>query len=183
MTRWFIVAAALFATACGESSASARAAKGESAASEVVSSDEVIVGSLLPEYRATSLSGVPLVLGGGGAPLTLVNVWATWCTSCREEMQDLSTIDRDYAPRGLRVVAVSVDAGSETLVRRFVQRESLTFPVVHDKAGTIQRLFRIVGVPTSYLVGVDGRVLWRQVGGIHGTLPQVRLEVEKVLRN
>jgi peroxiredoxin len=97
-------------------------------------------------------------------------------------MQDLAAIHRQYTPRGLRVVAVSVDAGSETLVRRFVQRESLTFPVVHDQAGAIQKQYHVVGVPTSYLVGADGRVLWRQIGGIHGNLPKVRGEVEKALR-
>ena len=105
-----------------------------------------------------------------------------FCTSCREEMQDLAAIDHEYAPRGLRVVAVSVDAGSEKLVRRFVQRESLTFPVVHDQAGTIQKQYHIVGVPTSYLVAADGRLLWQQVGGIHGNLPKVRAELEKALR-
>ena len=77
---------------------------------------------------------------------------------------------------------MSVDAGSEALVRRFVQRESLRFPVVHDQAGLIQRQYQIVGVPTSYLMGADGRVLWQQVGGIHGNLPAVRVEVEKAMR-
>jgi uncharacterized protein (DUF1684 family)/peroxiredoxin len=142
----------------------------------------VEVGRALSEYRATTLSGTSVQLGGRGGPLTLVNVWATWCTSCREEMQDLATIDHDYAPRGLRVVAVSVDAGSEKLVRRFVQRESLTYPVVHDQAGTIQKQYHVVGVPTSYLVAADGRLLWQQVGGIHGNLPKVRVELEKALR-
>lgn len=69
-------------------------------------------GSALPAYRATTLAGAPVALGGrGGEGLPLVNIWATWCTSCREEMQDLAAIHHDYAPRGLRVVAVSVDAG------------------------------------------------------------------------
>jgi thiol-disulfide isomerase/thioredoxin len=129
-----------------------------------------------------TLSGAPVELGGRGGPLTLVNVWATWCTSCREEMQDLAGIHRDYGPLGLRVVAVSVDAGSERLVRRVVESESLTFPVVHDQAGRIQKQYRVVGVPTNYLIGSDGRVLWQQVGGIHGNLPKVRVEVEKGLR-
>jgi uncharacterized protein (DUF1684 family)/peroxiredoxin len=140
------------------------------------------IGRTLSEYRATALSGKSVEVGGRGGPLTLVNVWATWCTSCREEMQDLTAIDHDYAPRGLRVVAVSVDAGSETLVRRFVQRESLPFPVVHDQAGTIQKQYHVVGVPTSYLIGADGRLLWQHVGGIHDNLAQVRVEVEKAMR-
>jgi peroxiredoxin len=177
-----VLAAAVMMNACGESSARASAGEVASAASTVASTAVVAIGSVLPEYRATTLSGHSLVLGGRGDSLTLVNVWATWCTSCREEMQDLAAIHRDYASRGLRVVAVSVDAGSETLVRRFVQRESLTFPVVHDQAGTIQQQYHVVGVPTSYLVASDGRVLWQQVGGIHGNLPAVRGEVEKALR-
>jgi thiol-disulfide isomerase/thioredoxin len=147
-----------------------------------VSPAAVEVGRALSEYRATTLSGTSVQLGGRGGPLTLVNVWATWCTSCREEMQDLAAIDHEYAPRGLRVVAVSVDAGSEKLVRRFVQRESLPFPVVHDQAGAIQKQYHVVGVPTSFLVDADGRLLWQQVGGIHGNLPKVRAELAKALR-
>jgi peroxiredoxin len=174
-----MLAAALMVSACGESSARASAGDVESMAS----SAGVEIGTPLPDYRATTLTGRSVALGGRGGPLTLVNVWATWCTSCREEMQDLAAIHRDYASRGLRVVAVSVDAGSEALVRRFVQRESLIFPVVHDQAGTIQKAYHIVGVPTSYLIASDGRVLWQQVGGIHGNLPSVRVQVEKAVRH
>jgi thiol-disulfide isomerase/thioredoxin len=179
--RSVILTVAVVASACGESSARTSAGEGESAGA-VASDAGIETGRTLSEYRATTLSGTSVQVGGRGGPLTLVNVWATWCTSCREEMQDLTAIDHDYAPRGLRVVAVSVDAGSETLVRRFVQRESLPFPVVHDQAGTIQKQYHVVGVPTSYLIGADGRLLWQHVGGIHGNLAQVRVEVEKALR-
>lgn len=140
------------------------------------------IGRTLSEYRATTLAGTSVELGGRGGPLTLVNVWATWCISCREEMQDLAAIHHDYAPRGLRVVAVSIDAGSETLVRRFVRRERLPFPVVHDQVGTIQKQYGVVGVPTTYLIDAEGRLLWQQVGGIHGNVPKVRVEVEQALR-
>jgi len=91
-------------------------------ASAAVSDAGVEIGRNVSEYRATTLSGTSVQLGGRGGPLTLVNVWATWCTSCREEMQDLATIDHEYASRGLRVVAVSVDAGSETLVTTWADR-------------------------------------------------------------
>src|ERR1700682_1511573 len=182
MVRCFTLTTTVMVNACGESSPRSNTGETDSAASSVVSSAGVEIGRPLPEYRAKTLSGTRVELGGRGGPLTLVNVWATWCTSCREEMQDLAAIYHEYAPRGLRVVAVSVDAGSETLVRRFVQRESLPYPVVHDQAGTIQKQYHVVGVPTSYLVDADGRLLWQQVGGIHGNLPKVRVELEKALR-
>lgn len=179
MMRGVILAAAVVMPACGDASPRTGGGAGDSAAGALAS---VSVGTALPDHRATTLAGDAVRLGGAGGPLTLLNVWATWCTSCKEEMQDLAAIHDDYATRGLRVVAVSVDAGSEALVRRFVQRESLRFPVVHDQAGEIQRQYHIVGVPTSYLIGADGRVLWQQVGGIHGNLPVVRVEVEKAMR-
>jgi peroxiredoxin len=177
VVRTALLTVAVVGSACNESSARTSAREGA-----VAVDASIEVGHTLPVYRATTLTGSSVTLGGDAGPLTLVNVWATWCTSCREEMQDLSAIHRDYESRGLRVVAVSVDAGSETLVRRFVQREALPFPVVHDQAGAVQQKYHIVGVPTSYLVGVDGRVLWQQVGGIHGNLPKVRVEVEKALQ-
>jgi thiol-disulfide isomerase/thioredoxin len=179
--RCVILTVAVVASACGESSARTSAREDESAGA-VAGDAGIEIGRSLSAYRATTLSGTSVEIGGRGGSPTLVNVWATWCTSCREEMQDLAAIHHDYAPRGLRVIAVSVDAGSETLVRRFVQREALPFPVVHDQAGAIQRQYHVVGVPTNYLIGADGRLLWEQVGGIHGRLPKVRVEVEKALR-
>ena len=178
IVRWIALAAAAMGLACGDASPRNDGGAGDSAGAPA----SISVGRALPDYRATTLTGDAVKLGGAGGPLTLVNVWATWCTSCKEEMQDLAAIHRDYATRGLRVVAVSVDAGSEALVRRFVQGESLPFPVVHDQAGLIQRQYHIVGVPTSYLIGADGRLLWQQVGGIHGNLPTVRVAVEKAMR-
>jgi peroxiredoxin len=140
------------------------------------------IGEPVPTYNAATLAGDSVRVGVAGAPLTLVNVWATWCTSCREEMADLETLHRDFAPRGLRVVAVSIDAGSAARVRKFVEREGLTFAVVHDPEARIQGSYQVVGVPSTYLVGTDGRLLWRQIGGIHGATKNVRAVVDQALQ-
>jgi len=70
--------------------------------------------------------------------VTALNVWATWCTSCRDEMGDLKVLHQEFAPRGVRVVGVSVDLGDVARVRRFAARESLTFIVAHDPARGVQ---------------------------------------------
>ncbi|MDB4899027.1 MAG: alkyl hydroperoxide reductase/Thiol specific antioxidant/Mal allergen [Gemmatimonadetes bacterium] len=139
------------------------------------------VGDPVRAYDAATLRG-DTVRVGGVEPLTLVNVWATWCTSCREEMADLEALHTEFAPRGLRVVAVSIDAGAPARVQRFVDRERLTFTVAHDPEARIQKVYGVVGVPSSYLVGTDGRLLWQQVGGIHGAVKAVRAEVERYAR-
>jgi len=143
------------------------------------------VGDLAPRYEAVSLAGDTLRVGGGegGAsqPVTLVNVWATWCESCREEFADLDRISKDYAKRGVRVVSVSVDQGSSAGVQRFVDAVRPSFPVAHDPAGRIQRLYAAVGVPSTYVVGADGRVVWKLTGNLHADPGQVREELDKAL--
>jgi thiol-disulfide isomerase/thioredoxin len=136
------------------------------------------VGDRAPAYAARTLAG-DSVRVGAGAPV-LLNVWATWCTSCREEMADLAALERSYAPRGLKVLAVSVDAGDGTRVKRFVEDEKLPFLVAHDPAGQVQRSFQTVGVPETYLISGDGRMLWVQRGGLHGGLNAARATLDSL---
>lgn len=121
------------------------------------------VGDTVPAYVARTLRGDSVRIGAG-EPLTLVNVWATWCTSCREEFATLERVQRDYAPRGLRVVAVSVDLGHPERVARFAAAQGATFTVALDPEGRIQQQFQVVGVPSTYLVARDGRLLWAYTG-------------------
>lgn len=140
----------------------------------------LVVGDSAPAYAVRTLAG-DSVRVGAGQPV-LLNVWATWCTSCREEMADLATLDREYAPRGVRVLAVSVDVGDGTRVRRFAEAEHLPFAVAHDPAGVVQRRFQAVGVPETYLISGDGRLLWVQRGGLHGAPAAVRATLDSVVR-
>ena len=131
------------------------------------------VGDTLPPLALRSLDGAAVSVGPG-QPLTLLNVWATWCTSCREEMGDLEALHEEYGPRGLRVVGVSVDQASADRVRRFVEQERLRFTVAHDPEQVTQQRYALVGVPETFLVGPDGRLLWRTMGNIHGALGGLR---------
>lgn len=111
------------------------------------------------EYRARTIAGDSLRVGGG-EPLTLVNVFATWCTTCKTEFADLEALSHQFGDRGLRVIAVAVDEAPTDRVRRFVEARRTTFPVIHDSTGYVTRVFATVGVPESYLVDADGRVVW-----------------------
>jgi cytochrome c biogenesis protein CcmG, thiol:disulfide interchange protein DsbE len=172
--RWalFAIIGAVLQTACaGDDTAQDAPERGS----------PLVIGAPTPAYTAITLAGGEVRLGAGADTLTLVNVWATWCASCREEMQDLERIHRDYRGRGLRVVAISVDAGSERLVRRIAEAEGLSFTVVHDQAARIQSVFQVMGVPANYLIGRDGRLIWQHTGGIHGATGPARSAIERTL--
>jgi len=65
-------------------------------------------------------------------------------------------------------------------VRRYAESEKLPFVVAHDPAGEVQRAFQTVGVPETYLVSSDGRLLWMQRGGLHGGLGAARATLDSV---
>lgn len=113
--------------------------------------------------------------------VTLLNVWATWCTSCREEMADLDALFARYRAQGLRVVAVSVDQGDPGKVVRFTEKEKLAMSIGHDPQGIVQRTYSVVGVPETYLIDGNGRVLWKTAGNIHGALDGARTAIEQAL--
>jgi len=168
----------LAAAACGRR---AEAPAADSAAAPAAQAFRPLApGDSVPPYAAPTLAGDTVRVAAGG-PLTLVNVWATWCTSCREEMADLEAVHRDYAARGVRVVAVSVDDGDPARVRRFVERAKLTMPIALDPAGGIQQTYSVVGVPETFLVGRDGRLVWRQAGGLHGAPAAARTAIDRAL--
>jgi len=144
------------------------------------------VGDVAPRYGmlvvAGARTGDSLRVGDNvGAGLTLLNVWATWCTSCREEMADLDALHRDFAARGLTVVAVSVDKGEAARVQRFAKSEQLAMSIAHDPRGTVQELFGVVGVPETYLIDSSGRVLWKTAGNVHGVLDEARAAITRAL--
>jgi cytochrome c biogenesis protein CcmG/thiol:disulfide interchange protein DsbE len=160
-----LVAAALWAAACSGDRRSS-----------VLGGDAfrpLEVGDTVPTLAVRSVTGDSVILGGA-QPLTLLNVWATWCTSCREEMGDLEALQREFGPRGLRVIAVSVDQTGTDRVRRFAEGEKLGFIVAHDPGQAIQQLYQVVGVPETFLIGPDGRLLWRGLGNIRPSLDSVR---------
>lgn len=128
----------------------------------------VEVGSVAPDFTATNLaSNEPVSFTEAYAgEVTLVNIWATWCEPCKEEIPALQELYEKMGPRGLRIAAVSIDEAGPEVVREFMAGFGVTFDVLHDPAGAIQQTYRTTGVPESFLVGRDGRIM-RIVYGDH----------------
>ena len=94
-------------------------------------------------------------------------------------MSDLEALHRDFAPKGVRVLAVSVDATDPNRVREFVKQEKLTFSIAHDPDGNVQQLYQVVGIPGTYVVDGNGRLLWKSIGNMHGVVNSLRAVLQK----
>jgi peroxiredoxin len=121
-------------------------------------------GDMAPRFAVVALTGDSLVVADSARTATLVNVWATWCESCREEFAELERLRKEFGASGFDVAAISVDQGTDVKVRKFVTAQGSTFPVAHDAEGRIEREYGIVGLPTSFLLDRSGRVRWSYTG-------------------
>lgn len=132
----------------------------------------VEVGSRAPGFAATDLRGRPVSLDGAidGESVVLLNIWATWCGPCRAEMPSMQRLHDRLADEGLRIVAVSVDdprlpSGADAEgVAAFARDLGLTFPIWLDPTGEVQRLYWTTGVPESFLIDRDGRIVRKVIG-------------------
>ena len=140
----------------------------------------IAVGELVPEFTVRTLQGDSARVAPGEA-LTLLHVWATWCGPCQEEFPEIEAIQQEFGPRGLRIVAVSVDEGDDDPVRAFVRDKGATFEIGRDPTGIVRRLYQGIGVPESYLISADGRLLARQFGALPGGAQTMREAIAKAL--
>ena len=125
------------------------------------------VGQPAPPYQAVSLSGDSVALADYRGKVVLLNVWATWCGPCRGEIPELRIIDSTYKSRGLRLIGVTIDAdGSQSRIADFVKEFRMSYAIWHDPNERVSAQFRIIGVPSTFLIDRAGIVRWRSMGPI-----------------
>lgn len=130
------------------------------------------VGAPAPEYAAVTLDGDTARLGDLAGQVVLLNVWATWCAPCREEIPALQALYETHADEGFEVVGVSVDGrGEREGIRRFAGEFGMTYPIWHDPEDSFGVTFRTIGVPVTLLVDREGMVRWRHMGPVELTDP------------
>lgn len=143
----------------------------------------VQVGATAPDFRAVDLGtgdSVSLREHYRGK-VTLVNIWATWCVPCRVEMPAMERVYTQLAPRGFAIAAVSIDEGPPDDVRAFGQELKLTFDLLQDRSGRIQRSYQTTGVPESFLLDRRGVIVKRIIGAHDWNSPANRALVERLL--
>lgn len=126
----------------------------------------VEVGKRAPDFTAVNIaSGDSISLHQAtDGKVTLVNIWATYCIPCRAEMPAMEQLYRELGPKGFRIIAVSVDEGSQKDVEEFVKEYGLTFDILQDQSGEIQRVYQTTGVPESFLLDKNGVIVKRVIG-------------------
>ena len=128
----------------------------------------VAPGSTAPDFHATTMvpgSKTLKNISDYRGQVVLLNLWATWCGPCKQEMPGIQALHEALGPSGLRIIALSVDEPDmDDAIRAFVAEHKLTFEVLHEGSGTIERAYQTSGVPETFLIGRDGIIRKRVIG-------------------
>ncbi|MCC6317643.1 MAG: TlpA family protein disulfide reductase [Gemmatimonadaceae bacterium] len=142
----------------------------------------VQVGDVAPEYGATLLTGDSVSTAQLEGKVVLLNVWATWCAPCRQEIPYLQKVYDANKSRGLEIVGVSIDArGSDESINEFAREFGMTYPIWRDPDERVQSLYMALGVPASYLIDRRGVLRWKHLGTVKPTDTAFTAALERAL--
>lgn len=134
-----------------------------------------------PAFTGRTPDGTTLALEDLRGRVVLLTFWASWCEPCRTELPMFEILHRESGSGGLAVVAINAHERIPT-IREYTRALDLTFPVVLDPRGDIQRRYGVVGLPTTFLVARDGRAVARAIGPRDWAAPRFRELVLTLLR-
>ena len=147
-----------------------------------IASADVKVGDVFPSLESNDIA----VLGSGRLPklqdkVVLVDFWASWCAPCKASFPVMGRLHTDYTDRGLVIVAVGIDEKAAAATA-FWKKMNPPFASVHDRTQSLVKAVAVPTMPTSYLIGRDGRVRYIHQG-FHGetTDRELRKQIEGLL--
>ena len=142
----------------------------------------VRVGAPAPDYATTTLAGDSASLVALRGKVVLLNVWATWCHPCRDEIPELEVLHQRLRGRGLEIVGVSVDVpGMEGGIRSFMKEFGMSYAVWLDPDERVSSQFRTIGVPETFLIDRAGVIRWRKIGPVRRDDPTLSAALDRAL--
>jgi len=122
------------------------------------------VGQTAPDFELPALGGDSVRLSDYRGKVVFLNIWATWCPPCREEMPSMESLYQRLKGREFEMLAVSIDREGERMVRPFAAKYGLKFHVLLDPDNKTYRLYGLTGVPESFIVDKNGVIINKIIG-------------------
>ena len=139
-------------------------------------------GKPAPALSLKTIDGKPADLAAMKGKVVLVDLWATWCPPCRKSLPHVQEMSQDkaLAAKGLVVWAVNA-AEAPDKVTAFLVKNGYTFTVPMDAGGAAMQAFNVSGIPTTVIIGRDGKVAKTFVGYGPNSPAEIKAAVEKAL--
>ena len=137
------------------------------------------VGSRAPAFELPTATK-PVRLADLKGQVVYVDFWASWCAPCKQSFPFMNEMQAKYGPRGFTVVGVTVDKKRED-ANKFLAGTPAQFNIAFDPDGKVAELYKPQGMPTSYLIGADGKIRAVHVGFREGDREKIEREIQAAL--
>lgn len=116
-------------------------------------------GKPVPDFTLKDLNGATVKLADYRGKVLFINIWATWCAPCREEMPSMEKLYREMKGENFEMLAISIDEKGKEVVDPFVEEYGLTFPILMDPTSRVAKKFKTTGVPETFIVDKNGTII------------------------
>jgi len=134
--------------------------------------------SAAPRLQAVDLEGRNIDTAAYSGKVMLINFWAAWCTPCADEIPQFVSLQDKFGPRGFQAIGISMD-DKERALRDFYHKYKMNYPVIVGNQQIAQEYGGILGLPTTLIIGRDGRIHSKQQG--LADFPRLQLEIGDLL--
>jgi len=144
----------------------------------------VAAGSQAANFKLEKLDGTTVSLESLRGKVVFLNVWATWCEPCREEMPSMQTLYDDFkANKDFVMLAVSQDTESRDEVVAYVKKHGYHFDVLLDPKNAVAEAYKVSGVPETFIIDREGRIVAHHSGAFDWSQPAIRDALEELLKD
>lgn len=123
----------------------------------------ILVGEKAVDFSLPDLDGREVRLSDLRGKVVLLNFWATWCKPCKEEMPSMEELYQILKEKDFAMLAVSIDKKSSD-IKPFKEELKLTLPILHDRWGSVDRRYKLTGVPETYIIDQNGILAEKIIG-------------------
>jgi cytochrome c biogenesis protein CcmG, thiol:disulfide interchange protein DsbE len=136
-----------------------------------------------PNFTLPGLDGKMVNLTDYKGKVVLLNIWATWCPSCVEEMPSMEKLYKELKGDDFEILAVSIDESGTKSVVPFMQKYKLSFPTLIDSGGEVaRRFYRVTGVPESFIINKEGNIEQVIIGPTDWAAPETISYFKNLIR-
>ena len=134
-----------------------------------------------PGFSLPDKSGGPVALKDFDGQVVLINFWASWCGPCREEMPLLDELYQRYEPLGFTMLGINVEEDT-VAAEKFLQGMPVNFPVLFDRENSVSKLYDVIAMPSTVIVGRDGSIKYIHHGYESGDENVYQDQIRQALR-